>query len=80
MDKLGEEVSPLDINLNGSHHLHGIQEYVRYGNGINSIKITSQDVAIVVPGEPNPFPTPFEVPNVELGMNFLMYNNIWGTK
>lgn len=80
LDKMGEPINPLHVNLNGSHHIHGIQDYVLYYNDYHKISFVSKDVSLVVPGEPTGFPTPLEAPNVDEGFSFYLCNNIWGTK
>jgi hypothetical protein len=53
---MSEMVSPYDIVLNGSHHIHGV-ERVLYSGKQHGLILESEDVAIVVPGAPNPFPS-----------------------
>lgn len=80
LTKMGYQVSPLEIVLNGSRHIHGI-EHIKYTNSIDSFTVTPHDVALVVPGEINPFPVPLNIsPDINsYGMSFNIYNNIWGT-
>jgi len=80
LQKLGEPVDPNQVVLNGSHHIHAV-ESVSYSNGIQRMDLSSYDVALVVPGQPSAFPIPLDQePDIQnYGVNFNIYNNIWGT-
>jgi hypothetical protein len=76
MDKMEIEVSPFDIVRNGSRHQHGVWDYIRNTDGVT---IHTIDAPVVSPMSPIPFPSPLNSLNVEGGMHFNLYNNIWGT-
>jgi hypothetical protein len=79
-NKLGEWFTTDNIILNGSKHLHALQEGVKYTNGERSITITSLDSAVVSIGVPYPFPIPLDVEaDPFFGSHFMLYDNIWGT-
>ena len=76
ISKLGEYISVLDVMKNGSKHLHGSDKGIMYPNGPSFYARHSSLVCI---GEPTPFPTPMEQPDVKQGFAFNLVNNIWGT-
>jgi len=80
-NKLGYMVSPLDIVVNGSHNLHGINPLsgIYYNDATNNIILRSLDISIVSPGNPTALPAPFVVPDLSLGWHYLLLANIWGT-
>jgi len=83
MDVMGSPVSPYDVVVNGSRHLHSIWSGVSYndtGNGLSLI-IESKDANLVAPGDTAHLLN-FDgesQPAVEGGMHFNIYNNLWGT-
>jgi len=80
MDKLGGLVSPLEVVLNGSLNLHGINPLsgIFYTGSDGQVILKSLDIPIVSPGVPNALPS-FTVPDLEKGFHYLLTANIWGT-
>ncbi len=82
---MNEWVSPLDVVLNGSQHLHAIESGLQYSKEPNDntcprMMFSSLDAAVVDIGNPNPFPIPLQPsPDVSDGIAFNLYNNIWDT-
>jgi hypothetical protein len=80
LDKLEEWVSPLDVVLNGSQHLHAIESGAKFQVDNAKILFRSKDAALLTVGEPNPFPIPLGTPpDVSQGISYNLYNNIWDT-
>eukprot|EP01119_Soliformovum_irregulare_P006750 TRINITY_DN1917_c0_g1_i3.p1 TRINITY_DN1917_c0_g1~~TRINITY_DN1917_c0_g1_i3.p1 ORF type:complete len:528 (-),score=69.80 TRINITY_DN1917_c0_g1_i3:113-1696(-) len=79
IDKMGEWISPQDVVKNGSRHLHGVGQGVKYHKDGHTLLFQSVDAAVVSVGHLQPFPTPFTLANTTSGMHFNLYNNIWGT-
>ena len=79
MEKLGQWVSPLDVVRNGSRHLHGVGQGVRWEKGPVSLAIDSLDAALVAPGERSLLNFSNHQPALARGMQFLLYDNLWGT-
>jgi hypothetical protein len=82
IDKLGQWVSPIDVVKNGSQHLHGHWDGVKFTNTAakNTMHIRTPDVPLLSIGTTNPFPVPFTPASVTDGVHFCIYNNIWATK
>lgn len=79
MDKLGQEVSPLDVVRDGNRHLHGVGRGVRYREGTAELEIETIDAPLVAPGKPSLLNFTNGQPALGQGMNFLLYDNVWGT-
>ncbi|EGD78368.1 hypothetical protein PTSG_09435 [Salpingoeca rosetta] len=79
MGKLADaNVNPLDVAVNGSRHLHAVWDGVRHSSGVS---LRTLDAPLLSWGDTNPFPTPSGdwQPDVSRGVNFCLFNNIWGT-
>jgi len=80
MDKLGESVSPLDVVPNGNRHLHAVGDGgVTAIDGENRFQVISLDAPLVAPGRPSLLDFNNDLPNLQHGMHFNLYNNVWGT-
>jgi len=83
MDVMGSPVSPYEVVVNGSRHLHGIWSGVTYNDTANNIVfgIESKDANLVAPGDTEHllFFDGETQPEVEGGMHFNIFNNLWGT-
>eukprot|EP01116_Phalansterium_solitarium_P009868 TRINITY_DN24205_c0_g1_i1.p2 TRINITY_DN24205_c0_g1~~TRINITY_DN24205_c0_g1_i1.p2 ORF type:complete len:367 (+),score=141.03 TRINITY_DN24205_c0_g1_i1:548-1648(+) len=86
IDKLGEWVSPSNVVLNGSQHLHGFKTGAGYFRNFTSsaapagVFIRSIDAAVLSVGAPFPWPTPVKPPaDVTHGVSFALHNNAWNT-
>eukprot|EP01125_Pyxidicula_operculata_P012339 TRINITY_DN404_c0_g1_i1.p1 TRINITY_DN404_c0_g1~~TRINITY_DN404_c0_g1_i1.p1 ORF type:complete len:756 (+),score=195.29 TRINITY_DN404_c0_g1_i1:7-2274(+) len=83
MDVMGSPVSPYEVVVNGSRHMHAVWEGIWYKNqntGVN-LNITSLDAHLVAPGDTDHLLW-FDgqnLPDVDGGMHFNIYNNLWGT-
>ncbi|KAH3758229.1 glycoside hydrolase [Pelomyxa schiedti] len=84
--KTGESVDPLDIAVNGSSHLHGIDTTADFGfqftlaDESGFFAVGSLDVPLVSVGVLDPFPTPLTpFTSVDNGISFNVFNNMWGT-
>jgi len=80
VQKLNEYININDVRLNGSRHLHGFDQFVRYlSPSEGNMQIESLDAGLVGIGVPSPFPIPFTQPDGTKGIHFNLCNNIWGT-
>lgn len=79
MDKLGQEVSPLDVIRDGNRHLHGVGQAVTYREGDGGLEIAARDAPLVAPGERSLLNFTNRQPPLTRGIHFLLYNNVWGT-
>src|SRR5690606_27005263 len=79
IQKLGQWVSPLDVVSNGARTLHAFDRGVRYDDGQLKLQIDSLDATLVAPGQPALLDFHNQLPDLNQGMSFNLFNNIWGT-
>ncbi|WP_256760860.1 DUF5054 domain-containing protein [Cohnella sp. WQ 127256] len=79
MDKLGEEISPLEVVKNGNRNLHAVNRGVFYHGADGGASIETLDAALVSPGEGRLLQHDNTFAGLDGGMHFLLYNNVWGT-
>jgi hypothetical protein len=80
MDKLGQSVSPYEVIRNGNRHLHAVGDggFQMEDSGWN-LSICSMDTALAAPGQPSLLDFTNRQPNLDKGIHFNLYNNLWGT-
>ena len=80
MSKVGEEVDPLTVCHNGSKHLHAVEGITATTYELSSsLKIVNIDAPVASFGSSSPFATPDIEPDLDNGVSFALYDNIWGT-
>ena len=79
MDKMGYDVSPLEVIKGGGNKLHAVQKGVSYHGKDVGISIDTIDAALVAPGEPSLTVFDGVAPDLKKGMHFNLFNNIWNT-
>ena len=79
MDKMGKHISPLDVVRNGNRQLHAVGRGVFYRDPEHELTIETFDAPLVAPGEPSLLDFNNEQPNLDEGVHFNLYNNVWGT-
>jgi hypothetical protein len=79
MDKLGREISPLEVVSLGNRHLHAVNKGISCKDDALGLEIKTMDAQLVAPGKPSLLNFSNELPDLAGGMHFNLYNNIWGT-
>jgi hypothetical protein len=79
MEKLGQEISPLEVVENGNRHLHAVGKGVTCSEAGSHLAIAALDSPLVAPGQPSLLNFTNEQPQLRLGMHFNLFNNVWGT-
>lgn len=79
MDKLGEWISPAEVIRDGNRHLHAVGAGVRYSDTHTRLTIEPLDSTLVAPGKPSLLDFNNRQPNLRLGWQFNLHNNLWGT-
>lgn len=79
LDKLGQDVSPLDVVSLGGRALHGVGRGARYDGPDGSLALTTTDAALIAPGRPRLLDFADELPDLAGGMHVLLHDNVWGT-
>jgi hypothetical protein len=76
--KLGLEVSPYEVVRGGNRACHAVEALAYEGaDGISSIR--SLDAPLVSPGERKLLRFDFRFADLEGGMHFCLFDNLWGT-
>jgi hypothetical protein len=63
----------------GNRTLHAVEQGVRYADTTDQLDIESLDAPLVAPGAPALLRFPDIQPDMQGGMHFNLYNNVWGT-
>jgi hypothetical protein len=79
LHKLGRWIDPRDVVSRGNRHLHAIDTGVAYGGDKRGFTLQSLDAPLVAPGTPALLNFHNELPALEKGVHFNLYNNVWGT-
>ncbi len=79
VEKTGEPVDVLDVVVNGNRQIHGIDRYVDILTTAGRIRITSEDAFLVSIGGRNLLNYSTEQPDINKGIYFCLFNNVWGT-
>lgn len=79
MDKMGEPVTPLEVVRSGARKLHGVGAGVYWQDWGRPCAVESLDAALVAPGERSLLNFPNTQPRLKDGVNFLLFDNVWGT-
>jgi len=79
MDKLGQDVSPLDVVSLGNRHLHAVGRGVRHTGPAGVLSIDTLDAPLVAPGEPRLLDPHDDQPDLAGGWHVNLHNNVWGT-
>ena len=81
IDKMGQQVSPLDVVGHGGRSLHAVGDGgLSYGGGPDGfLRLLSHDASLVAPGRPNLLDADPPVPDLSGGWHVLLLDNCWGT-
>lgn len=79
LDKMGQDVDPRDVVMNGGRKMHAVSGGVRYVDKANALHIASLDAPLVAPGERGLLNFDNALPDPAGGMHFCLCNNVWGT-
>ncbi len=79
LDKIGQWVSPLDVVAGGNRQMHAIGRGVSYRDAQGGLQIDSLDAPLVAVGERSLLNFSARQPDLQSGMHFNLFNNVWGT-
>ena len=79
MDKSDEQVSPFDVAVAGSRHLHAVCTGFNYHNGDKSFVVETIDAPLIATGEKSPLNFSRAQPDLSNGIHCGLFNNAWGT-
>jgi hypothetical protein len=79
LEKMGEPVDAADVVRGGNLQMHAIDQYIDVITKTGTLRITSPDVPLVAIGTRDAFDYPPDAPNLNSGIHFSLFNNLWGT-
>ncbi|MFA5863335.1 MAG: DUF5054 domain-containing protein [Phycisphaerae bacterium] len=79
LNKMNRQISPLEVIRNGNRKLHAISDYAVYTDRENTFRMETLDAPLVAPGQPSLLDFNNRQPNLQKGIHFNLYNNVWGT-
>lgn len=78
-EKTGSPVDLLDVVPGGNRQMHGIDGYVDLKTRQGTLRISSPDAPLLVVGERNALNYSTRESDLDQGVHFCLYNNLWGT-
>jgi hypothetical protein len=78
-EKLGQWIDPRDVVRGGNRSLHAVFDRVVCVDGARQLTITTRDAALAAPGAPALLRFTKALPEMEGGVHFNLFNNLWGT-
>ena len=78
-EKMGFMVDVSDVVPGGNRQMHAIDNYIDMITEKGTVRITSLDVPFVVIGERNMLNYSTQLPDLNQGVHFCLFNNLWGT-
>jgi hypothetical protein len=78
-DKMGMPVDVLDVVKDGNRQMHGIDNYFDIITGKGIIRITSLDAPVATVGERRTMNHSSYLPDLNGGVHFCLFNNLWTT-
>ena len=79
LDKIGCDVSPLQVVEGGNRQMHAVGRGVSYRDERGNLQIDTLDAPLVATGERALLNFSARQPNLSGGMHFNLWNNVWGT-
>jgi len=79
MDKMGQLISPLETVHGGGRYLHAVWSGIRCDGPDGTLIINACDSALVAPVQPALLRCDNKPLNLDQGMHFNLYNNLYGT-
>ena len=78
-EKMGFMVDVMDVAPGGNRQMHAIDNYIDVITGKGTVRITSLDAPLVVIGERDMLNYSTQLPDLNQGVHFCLFNNLWGT-
>ncbi|MDR2469920.1 MAG: DUF5054 domain-containing protein [Tannerella sp.] len=78
-EKMGMPVDVLDVVEGGNRQMHAIDRYMDAVTPAGRIRITSLDAPVVAVGERRALNYSRQLPDLNGGIHFCLFNNLWGT-
>ena len=79
VEKTGFMVDVSDVVPGGNRQMHAIDNHIDIVTGKGTVRITSPDAPLAVIGERNMLNYSLKLPELNKGVHFCLFNNLWGT-
>jgi hypothetical protein len=79
MNKSGQKVSPFDVVMAGSRHLHAVTKGFGYKDARGTFDVETLDAPLIAVGEKSPLNFSRPQPDLSTGVHCSLFNNAWGT-
>jgi len=79
LDKCGEQISPLDVAVGGSRHLHVVSSGFGYRENDHTFAVETIDAPLIALGEKSALNFSRSQPDLSGGVHCNLFNNAWGT-
>ena len=79
LEKVGQQVSPLDVVRGGGRAMHAVTGPVRYQDAHGSFELETLDAPVMAVGERSPLNFSHSLPDMRHGIHVSLFNNAWGT-
>ncbi len=79
LDKLGQDISPMDVVAGGNRRLHGVGTGAKWRGEDGKFDLETLDAHLIAPGVPGLLEAHDRPPQCRHGMHVNLYNNVWGT-
>lgn len=78
-EKTGSRIDLSDVAAGGNRQMHAIDRYIDLQTPQGTLRITSPDAFLVAVGERHALNYSTDAPDLEQGIHFCLYDNLWGT-
>ncbi len=78
-EKTGSRIDLSDVAAGGNRRMHAIGRYIDLQTPQGTLRITSPDAFLVAVGERHALNYSTDAPDLEQGIHFCLYDNLWGT-
>lgn len=78
-EKTGSRIDLSDVAAGGNRRMHAIDRYIDLQTPQGTLRITSPDAFLVAVGERHALNYSTDAPDLEQGIHFCLYDNLWGT-
>lgn len=79
LDKVGEPVPADDVVPGGGRRMHAVSSKVSYRHQGRRLEFVTMDAPVVAMGTKSPLNYSRQLPAMEGGIHFCLFNNAWGT-
>lgn len=79
LDKVDQEIAADEVVLGGGRRMHAVTNKVICRHEGRRLELTTLDAPVVAMGDKSPLNYSRELPDMQNGVHFCLFNNAWGT-